>query len=116
MPFYSYRCDSCGEVLSSQRGDRVPCPRCGLTASRRFSFRQQTSFREHFNNSTGTYVTNQRQFRDDLKRGAEEATRKTGVFHDYEPVDYADREKFGITDEHLAALEPTYRAEREALL
>jgi hypothetical protein len=33
--------------------------------------------------------------------------------HHYEPVEAGDRDAYGITDEHLAALEPTKKRERE---
>jgi predicted RNA-binding Zn-ribbon protein involved in translation (DUF1610 family) len=113
MPVFEFLCDSCGQILSLQRGDRMPCPNCGLTARRRFSFNRQTMFQDHYNTSVGKYVTSDQQFRDELKRGSEAATLRTGLEHHYEPVEFADRAAFGITDEHIAALEPTKKRERE---
>jgi DNA-directed RNA polymerase subunit RPC12/RpoP len=112
-PSFEYQCDSCGTILSLQRGDRISCPNCGLTAKRRFSFNRQSMFQDHYNNAVGRYVTNDRQFRDELKKGAEAATQRTGLEHNYEPVDVGDRAAYGITEEHIAALEPTYKKQRE---
>jgi hypothetical protein len=91
----------------------MSCPNCGLTARRRFSFNPKPMFQDHFNTSVGKYVTSDQQFRDELKRGSEAATLRTGLEHHYEPVEAGDRDAYGITDEHLAALEPTKKRERE---
>lgn len=115
MQIYAYLCDACGHRFDSTvRSDRVRCPECGLEAKRRFSFNPRSGFQDHYNVSVGKYVRNDREFRDALKRGSEEATLRTGLEHHFEPVDAADRkEAFGITDDHMAALEPTERRRRE---
>ena len=107
-PLYAYRCDSCGhETSTTERGNRAPCANCGCNAKRSFGFRVAASFQPHFNHTVGAPVNNEREFADKLKRAAEVQTEKTGLYHDYVPVPAGDREAFGITDEHLAALEPT---------
>jgi hypothetical protein len=106
---YSYLCDSCGlECISETRGDRLRCLHCGANgARRRFGFRITAPFQDHYNTTVGAHVTNKRDFADKLKVAAAEQTKRTGIFHDYVPVDAGDREAFGITDDHLARLEPT---------
>ncbi len=102
MPTYAYRCDACGNAVESNvRGDRIPCE-CGLTASRRFVFQLATPFREHWNAATGAFVTNRTQFEDKLKLASEEATLKTGMEHNFEPVDMSDAAACGLTPEDVA--------------
>jgi hypothetical protein len=59
---------------------------------------------EHFNNSVGAYVSNERQLRDALKVASEEATYRLGTDHNYEylsPADMADATSHGVTEEGL---------------
>jgi hypothetical protein len=97
-PFYAYRCPACGRQIESlQRGDRLQCS-CGASAHRNFRFRTQTAFQPHFNQTLGHHVNNAAEFKDGLKRASEEATLKTGMEHDFQPVDLADHQTFGISD------------------
>ena len=101
---YQYRCPSCGQtVISESRADKAQCP-CGHQASRDFSFRVTRGIPEHFNQSVGAYVNNERQLRDALKVASEEATHRMGVEHSYEylsPADMADASSHGVTEEGL---------------
>lgn len=55
----------------------------------------------HFNNATGEYVTGERNFKDALKRKSEEMTVRTGMEHNYAPVDLREKDALGVTDEGL---------------
>jgi putative FmdB family regulatory protein len=116
MPIYEYLCDACGTRFETMtRGDRARCAGCGAQgARRRFSFRQQSTFPDHFNQAVGAHVTNERDFKDRLKKAGEEASIRTGIDHVYEPIDYSDRAACGITDDHIARLEETKRREAVA--
>jgi hypothetical protein len=75
-----------------------------------WNFNSGRSFPEHFNNSVGEFVSNKRQFYDGLKRQSEVQSIRTGVEHNYQPVDptdMADPSAHGVTDEGLDA---THRA------
>lgn len=61
---------------------------------------------EHFNNSLGQYVNNERQFKDGLKRKSDEASERMGHTVDLQPIpaaDMADAKAHGVTDEGLDA-------------
>lgn len=57
----------------------------------------------HWNASTGTIVSSPKQFERELKRSSEEATERTGIPHNYVPVDVSDTTALGVTDEGLDA-------------
>jgi hypothetical protein len=66
---------------------------------------------EHFNNAVGEFITGKQQFYDGLKRKSEEAWARTGLDHDFQPIDPSDMRDpsaHGVTDE---GLEATYRAQ-----
>jgi hypothetical protein len=65
---------------------------------------------EHFNQSTGTYISNTREFADELKRKSEEMSNRTGMTHNYQPVDVTDMKALGVTDE---GLEHTHKVHRD---
>lgn len=69
-----------------------------------FSFRR--SMPEHFNNSTGQYVSNAMEFTDQLKRQSEAQSIRTGMDHNYVPVDVTEMKALGVTDD---GLEETHR-------
>jgi hypothetical protein len=64
---------------------------------------------EHFNNSVGQFVTGKHNFRDVLKRQSEIQTIRTGIEHNYEPVDLRDQAACGATDEGLYETEKRQR-------
>lgn len=55
----------------------------------------------HYNSSLGQYVSGRRAYEDGLKRASESATLRTGIAHDFKPVDLRDKERLGVTDEGL---------------
>lgn len=107
MILYTYRCRDCGATrdISDNPNGVFPCSGCEDGIMRRvFSFNVQPAMQEHFNPSVGTVVSSKRQHADLLKRQSEAATIRTGIPHNYVPVDPADsRAVFGVTDEGLDA-------------
>lgn len=67
------------------------------------------SLRAHWNNTVGQYVSNDREFRDALKRGSEEASVRTGIDHNFQPVDGREKEALGVTDHGLEEQERKHR-------
>lgn len=117
MPrLYEYQCDGCGAtVATAEPADSTPCPRCNSLARRDFSFGIARSIPEHFNNSVGHYVTNERQLRDALKSRSEETSHRLGIDHNFEylsPHDMADSSSHGVTEEGLDA---TARVHHDAM-
>lgn len=110
MPVYEFRCPHNPSFIDT---DRTPpmCDECCLPMKRVWSFSFHRPMPDHFNASTGTYVRNERQFRDELKKMSDEATERTGIPHNYVPVDPMDKEALGVTDE---GLDTTYDAEVRA--
>jgi hypothetical protein len=68
--------------------------------------RPTTAFQPHFNYSVGEHVSTELQFRDALKRRAEENTLATGTEHNYEmrdPTEIAERTPFPEHDDIINA-------------
>jgi hypothetical protein len=77
---------------------------CGAHPTRVWSFNHSRAFPEHFNNSVGEFVSNKHQFYDGLKRQSEVQSARTGIEHDFQPVDptdMRDASAHGVTDEGL---------------
>lgn len=116
MAVYEWRCPECRQAYATRRplGDTTPptCPPCQTPVKRRYSpFAIQIPMQEHYNHSVGAYITNERQFKDQLKIQSEAATLRTGLEHNFVPHDPRDaKDSLGVTDE---GLEATYRRRRE---
>jgi hypothetical protein len=104
---YPYQCNSCGAEAHHANFSPIgghldlPCQCCGGLMVRRASFQFRRSMAAHFNQSTGTYVSNEREFADGLKLASEEASARTGMDHNFIPVDVTDMKALGVTDEGL---------------
>lgn len=114
MPIYEHRCE-CGRETTTSRpmnADTMSkfCPECGEAMQRLWSAPAVHRFVEHFSQATGQEVGSQRQFREQLKRASEEATIRTGIPHNYVPVDLRDKAATGVTD---AGMEATHKAHRD---
>jgi hypothetical protein len=55
-----------------------------------------------FSPATGTYVSGNRNLREQFKIASAQATERTGIPHNFQPVDMRDTETLGITEEGLA--------------
>lgn len=93
MPTYTYRCRTCrleSDLVSLvEHRDLARRCLCGGRLVRVFRpghlfFRR--SWDTHFNASVGRVVTNDREFRDSLKRGSEEMSVRLGYDHSFVPV------------------------------
>jgi hypothetical protein len=62
-------------------------PGCFGCKVKTLQLRPTTAFRPHFNYSVGRYVTTEHEFRETLRRRAEENTIATGTEHQYEMRD-----------------------------
>lgn len=90
MPVYCWSC--CGQELSTVRpmsADTMTklCPVCGEQARRVFSSPGVSVFLEHFSIATGQMVRSQADLKAQLKKASDEATERTGIPHNYVPVD-----------------------------
>ena len=130
MPQYVYRCPDhgefevyfdfgeqpseveCGRAVHSGPGSlcSMECAstgfmdcRCDHPAKRIFSFTMATVMQEHFDVSTGKVVSDPRQLKNEFRRASEEATERTGIPHNFQPVDMSDKAALGVTDEGLKA-------------
>lgn len=97
MPNYHYRCSRCSieeehyfMFADYEQSVKVVCPQCGYTMERVLSFAFHRGMSEHYNPTVGRVVKNSRDFHDELKRASEAATIRTGIPHNYQPIDIAD--------------------------
>lgn len=63
------------------------CPCCDLEARRVYSDFSFHRYTEHYNPSVGKVVSSDEQFRTELKKASEDATRRTGVEHNFVPME-----------------------------
>lgn len=125
MPTYRYRCPDCSSTLLvecaiSERDMDLTCDQCpdAPFLDRTFSFAYKAPMAEHYNDSIGTYVNNERQFKDELKRVSDERSERLNLAHDFQPVDPDDTEALGVTEEglHETHKRQVERGERETKL
>jgi putative FmdB family regulatory protein len=110
MPAYDFRCDTCAQVTEEYQHlaattRTIACPLCGGLARKVLVFPKgnPSPFLEHFNTAVGSHVTSKREFGDKLKAASDRQSARTGLAHNYVPVDLRDREACGVTDEGLDA-------------
>ena len=109
MPNYTYRCLQCGrervEYHTFEDSDVcVPCLHCLVYMRKVLGVNViHTSIEPHYNSSVGAYVTSMSDLSDRMKIASDAATERTGIPHDFRPVDPRDTEKLGVTEEGLDA-------------
>lgn len=105
---YSYLCDNCeveNHCLTFKPiGEKIQdkCDECGYPTLTRAICRISThlSMPEHYNHSTGQYVTNKRAFTSQLDAKSDEMSARMGVDIKYKPVDPADQKALGVTNDN----------------
>lgn len=102
MPLYEFKCKGCGATAVSQRREVSDhfCS-CGGEYKRIFSFSIARPMQEHFNAAVGKPISSHRQFRDELARKSDQESERLNMTVNLQPVDLADKESLGVTDEGL---------------
>lgn len=103
MPLiYEYKCRKCGHIMvETQTGLNVNCPLCEGSMGRKYSVHTTASFQPHYNIALGRWVNTHNEFRDGLQAKSDEMSARTGIDHNYVPIDMADSAAFGATDEGM---------------
>jgi hypothetical protein len=102
MSMYEYRCGGCGHrILSDERGDQVLTRCCGAVGQRIWSVSTATIMHEHMNSSVGKPISDMRQFKDELARKSDAATERTGIPHNFQPVDINDHKGLGVANSEV---------------
>ncbi len=107
MPLFDFEC-ACGNVdvdvfqPINETKSQETCTKCGLMALKILAFPAvKPSMDAHFNAATNTFVNSERELKDTMKAQSELMSRRTGLAHNYVPVDRRDKEQCGATDEGL---------------
>jgi len=118
MASYQYVCVGCSAHEEISNGAvsladfepprEMQCTSCGSEMKRKYSLSIHRPMHDHYNNTTGTVIGSDRQFREELKRQSEAATIKTGIEHNFEPIDRAELKKNVVASDG-AGLESTNR-------
>lgn len=108
MTIYEYRDIRTGQIgqVDCDRNDKPAMDRTMREMGWRpfyGSVRFGAVMHAHFNSTTGTIVSDPRQFQQDLNRKAESVEEQTGLKVTYAPVDLHDKTALGVTDEGLDA-------------
>jgi predicted nucleic acid-binding Zn ribbon protein len=98
MPYYEFRCAECGSVSGST--DRAHAGPCGCGGPLRRIWHAPGFIRgtaEHFNHSLGSYVRDDKDFRQQLRVKSAEMSERLGMPVDYQPADLSDRKALGVS-------------------
>ena len=88
------------------------CSLCGAESIKILAFPAiKPSLPAHFNAATNTYVENEAHLKSVMRQQSDALTERTGVVHDFQPVDRRDKEALGVTEE---GLDKTYDARVKA--
>ena len=110
MAIYEFRCQNCGRSNETQvREASLYCDACGHQMKRVWSFQAAPVWQAHQNMTTGTVISDPRQFERELRQKSVEATERTGIPHNFVPADMSDVRKLGVTGEGLDATEKRKR-------
>lgn len=90
MPLYEYHCKVCGTRLHRTSNTTIPrCPICDTSVGvkRVWGFNMAAVMQEHWSPAIGAPVSDPKKFRAELRKASEEAERRTGTPHDFQPLD-----------------------------
>lgn len=120
MPLYGYRCTDCGNkfdqwstIADYDPGAPVSCIHCHGACVRAYEpITHRMPMADHYNVSAGQYVSGEKELRDVFKRKSDEATERTGIPHNFVPVDLRDTDRVGVKDaEGLGATQDRRQSE-----
>lgn len=72
-----------------------------MSMSRRYTVSVATGWMPHYNHSVGRYVRTRGEFLDALRSASEKQSERTGVEHNYQPVELGEVQ--GVTEEGMDA-------------
>lgn len=125
VKYQEYKCKGCGFVWTGPwvDGDTPEdYPRCPATHSapvhedtehivvKSFRVTTRRPMQEHYNLATGSWEDSERGIREKLKAASDAASIRTGINHNFVPIDLRDKEACGVDDEGLDA---TYKRRRD---
>ena len=90
MALYEYRCPDCkAEHVSQTRGPSIyaKCAQCGeyKNLKRRWSLAFKHVLHSHYNETTGTMISDHKQFARELSAASDKAEERTGIPHKFVP-------------------------------
>ena len=75
---------------------------CGSPYKRVYSFQAVRPMPEHFNLAAGTFVRTERELNDVYKRKSDEASERTGILHEFQPVSQSEKQALNVTSQGLS--------------
>lgn len=115
VPLYDFFCSECGATRRdvyqtlAETTSSITCSYCSARARKVLSFPGIKVFREHYNPSVGAHITSHAQFKSELSRASDAATARTGIPHNFQPIDHTEAGRvLGVSDE---GVQSTYDAE-----
>ena len=101
MTRYEYKCPKGHTFRTSNASNLAWCHTHGHLSRRVWGFSFKPTMKEHINSTTGQYVRTEQQFSTQLKRMSESASIRTGIEHDFQPVDISTPTSNGVTEQGL---------------
>jgi hypothetical protein len=97
---YEHHCSTCERTFVTNNIREGNCPLGHRRVRRQFSPPAiHRTIGTHFNHSVGEVVSNERDFKEKLKIGAEQASEDTGIEHRYQVSDMRDRDLYPLPEE-----------------
>lgn len=112
MKKQDYKCKPCdvwwtADWVDGNTPELFPvCPVCEGPSCKLYSFSTTRPLNINPHLTGDPNVTSMRQLKESFHIASLEAEERTGLKHDFQPVDLRDKDALGVTDE---GLEPTYR-------
>ena len=101
---YGYKCRICGKEQDSDARSNTlgRCPQCLVgELKRKYSIRTNAVIHSHMNATTGTVVSGNRDFDEQMRRQSDRVSEYTGMEHRFERVDPSNKEALGVTDQGI---------------
>lgn len=100
MALYDWKCRGCGRTkLTEDRSAPPFCQICEQAYGRNYrgiGFHRKGSIDPHFNRSLGMPISNDREFREELKKVGAQMSERLGMDTNYQPVDRGDPDRYGV--------------------
>lgn len=98
---FEFSCEGCsGLAFLSKSRTPIKCPQGHTNFRRVYNFGAfHREMPAQFSPALGRYLGSKREYHDALKAASEHASESTGMDHNYLPMDMADKDATGATDE-----------------
>lgn len=108
MPVYEFKCDSCGlQIEKYYQFTDAQVAECHGMMRKLLPKFQYTRFSEVYSPGLGKEVNSRGRYKEELKIKSEQVSERTGILHNFQPVDLSDKKALGVTDQGIEDKNPS---------